>query len=296
MSGNEKKGIGEVHLWKGVLVNEDNIHVSLQDRGYVFGDGLYEVVRVYNGSLFQMESHLDRLLNGAEIINFNLKHSRQEITQLFECLVSANDLVSGYVYLQLTRGDQGVRNHLFPDYEDQVPVVSGFVNHGKRNSEKIEKGTNGATCEDIRWKLCNAKTLNLLPNCMARNEAKEKGASKAILIKDGYVTEEKSGSILIVKEGKVITRPYSEAILFSITRKVIQEICEELQIPYEERLFTEEELLEADEVICADTNTEVCGVLEINGQPIGDGSTGPITKKLQKAYEDRIVRECGAAL
>lgn len=292
----EKKGLGEKYLWKEQIVDEKDIHVSLQDRGYVFGDGLYEVARVYNGVLFEMEAHMDRLFQGAKAIEFNLKHSREEIKALFEKLRQANDLQSGYIYFQVTRGDDGVRNHLYPDYEEQQPVLSGFAVHGKRNLEKIKKGTTAITTEDIRWKLCNVKTLNLIPNCMARHEAKTKGAGKAILVKDGYVTEEKSGSILIVKDGTVITRPNSENILPSITRKVIEELCVENGIPYEERLYTKEELYQADEVICADTNTEVCAVLTVDGEPIGDGVTGVVTSRLQDLYEKKIIADCGAAV
>ncbi|MCR1980141.1 aminotransferase class IV, partial [[Clostridium] innocuum] len=200
MNGIEKKGIGERYLWKGAMVKEQDIHISLQDRGHVFGDGLYEVVRVYNGKLFGLKRHLDRLFQGADVIDFNLQYTREEFEGFFQQLVEENGLHSGYVYMQLTRGDDGIRNHLYPGREDQRPVLSGFAVHAPRNVEKIQAGTTAISVEDIRWKYCHVKTLNLIPNCMARSEAKRKGAGKAILVKDGIVTEEKSGSILIVQD------------------------------------------------------------------------------------------------
>lgn len=181
MNGIGKKGIGERYLWKGAMVKEQDIHISLQDRGYVFGDGLYEVVRVYNGKLFGLKRHLDRLFQGADVIDFNLQYTREEFEGFFQQLVEENDLHSGYVYMQLTRGDDGIRNHLYPGREDQRPVLSGFAVHAPRNVEKIQAGTTAISVEDIRWKYCHVKTLNLIPNCMARSEAKRKGAGLSLI-------------------------------------------------------------------------------------------------------------------
>lgn len=295
MNGIEKKGIGERYLWKGVMVDEQDIHISLQDRGYVFGDGLYEVVRVYNGKLFGLKRHLDRLFQGAEIVKLNLHYTKEEFQSFFQQLVEENALHSGYVYMQLTRGDDGVRNHLFPACREQMPVLSGFAVHTPRNVEKIKAGTTAISVEDIRWKYCHVKTLNLIPNCMARYEAKKRGAAKAILVKDGIVTEEKSGSILIVQNGCILTHVENEDILPSTTKKILEALSEQEQIPFREGTFTLEELYAADEVIVADTNTECCAVLQVDGHLIGDGNPGPILKKLQKAYEAAIIAECGRA-
>lgn len=296
MNGIEKKGVGELYLWKGKLVREEEIHISLQDRGYVFGDGLYEVVRVYNGRLFGLERHLDRLFQGAEIVLFNLRYTKEEFRQFFQQLVDANHLVSGYVYLQITRGDTGIRNHLFPAMEEQRPVLSGFAVHSARNVEKIQKGAIAVTVEDIRWKYCHVKTLNLMPNCMARFEAKKKGAGKAILVKDGIVTEEKSGSILIVKDGCIRTHVENEEILPSTTKKILEALSTQEKIPFRECTFTLDELYNADEVIVADTNTECSAVVQVDERVIGDGKPGPILKKLQQAYEAAIIEECGMAV
>ena len=295
MNGIEKKGIGERYLWKGAMVKEQDIHISLQDRGYVFGDGLYEVVRVYNGKLFGLKRHLDRLFQGADVIDFNLQYTREEFEGFFQQLVEENDLHSGYVYMQLTRGDDGIRNHLYPGREDQRPVLSGFAVHAPRNVEKIQAGTTAISVEDIRWKYCHVKTLNLIPNCMARSEAKRKGAGKAILVKDGIVTEEKSGSILIVQNGCILTHVENEDILPSTTKKILEALCEKEQIPFREGNFTLDDLYAADEVIVADTNTECSAVLKVDGHTIRDGKPGPILKQLQKAYEAAIIAECGKA-
>lgn len=296
MEAIEKKGLGSKYLWKGNIVEESEIHISLQDRGYVFGDGLYEVVRVYNGKLFGLQRHLDRLFQGAAILDFQLHYSREEIQTFFEKLVDANKVLGGYVYLQVTRGDEGIRNHLYPDFEEQKPVFSGFAVHSQRNVEKLKKGVTAITVEDIRWKYCHVKTLNLIPNCMARSEAKKKGANKAILVKNGIVTEEKSGSILIVKDGCILTHPETEDILPSTTKKILEVLSEKEHIPFKECTFTLEELYHADEVIVADTNTECVAVLQVDDHVIGTGKPGPVLQKLQKAYEAAIIEECGKAV
>ena len=235
------------------------------------------------------------LFQGADVIDFNLQYTREEFEGFFQQLVEENDLHSGYVYMQLTRGDDGIRNHLYPGREDQRPVLSGFAVHAPRNVEKIQAGTTAISVEDIRWKYCHVKTLNLIPNCMARSEAKRKGAGKAILVKDGIVTEEKSGSILIVQDGCILTHVENEDILPSTTKKILEALCEQEQIPFREGNFTLDELYAADEVIVADTNTECSAVLKVDGHTIRDGKPGPILKQLQKAYEAAIIAECGKA-
>lgn len=174
-------------------------------------------------------------------------------------------------------------------------MLSGFAVHAPRNVEKIQAGTTAISVEDIRWKYCHVKTLNLIPNCMARSEAKRKGAGKAILVKDGIVTEEKSGSILIVQNGCILTHVENEDILPSTTKKILEALCEKEQIPFREGNFTLDELYAADEVIVADTNTECSAVLKVDGHTIRDGKPGPILKQLQKAYEAAIIAECGKA-
>ena len=155
-------------LWKGKLVEQQEMTIDFNDRGYQFGDGIYEFVRVYNGKLFALEEHLDRFENSARLLDMNLNYTRDEIRQFFYDLVEANDLDSGNVYMQFTRGDGKPRNHNYPDFKDQQSVVSGCVSHYYRGTDKIETGVSAILYPDKRWLLCNAKSLNQIGRASCR--------------------------------------------------------------------------------------------------------------------------------
>lgn len=284
------------YLWKEQFVDEKDIKIDLQDRGYQFGDGIYEVVHIYNGKLFALQDHVERLQRSAALIEMNLTKSTDELCEMFQKLANLNDVKNGYVYVQVTRGDGCLRNHGFKFYEEQSPVYSGFAISSPINRTKMEKGTDAITVEDRRSLMCNVKSLNLLPNCLAKHVAQKAGVSKALMVRDGIVTEEKSGNILIVKDGKVLTHPDSCKILPGITKKYILKALKDLAIPYEEKEFSEWEMLQADEVMVTDTNSEIVPVIEINNQKIGDGTRGSITKKIQKAYVLMVEEQCGIIL
>lgn len=284
------------YLWKGSFVEKDEMAIDFNDRGYQFGDGIYEFVRVYNGKLFALEEHLDRLENSAALLEMNLNYTREEIRKLCEELVEVNHLQGGNIYFQFTRGDGAPRNHNYPPIDQQVSVLSGCVASYARNTEKIEHGETAILYPDLRWRLCNAKSLNLLPNCMAIAEAKRRGKDKAILYKDGYITEERAGNVLIVKNGEVFTTPDSNEILPGITKLLALRICRKYHIPYEERNITIDELMGADEVIITDTKTECCPILQIEDQIIGDGKRGRITALLDEGYKELIIEQCGKVI
>ena len=265
------------YLWKESFVEKENIKIDLHDRGYQFGDGIYEVVHVYNGVLFALEEHVNRLMNSAMLIELNLKHTKEEIEMFFKNLVELNQIENGYVYLQVTRGDKSLRNHGFLDYEYQQPVFSGFAHSAARDENKMKNGVESITVPDVRSLMCNVKSLNLLPNCLAKHAAQKKGVSKAILIRDNIVTEEKSGNVFIMKDGIVLTHPDGNKILPGITKKLIIGLLHEKNIPVWEKEFTREELLQADEVIVTDTNGEITPIIKIDGISIGDGKRGKLT-------------------
>ena len=281
------------YLWKGSIVDEQDVNIRFNDRGYQFGDGIYEFVRVYNGKLFALEEHLDRFENSARLLEMNLNQSRDEIRQFFYDLVEANKLDSGNVYIQFTRGDNAPRNHNYLPYDQQISVVSGCTASYLRDADKIENGVKAILYPDKRWMLCHAKSLNLLPNCMAIAEAKRHGADKAILYRDGYITEERAGNVMIVKNGEIFTRPDGPEILPGITKLIALDICRELHLPFEEKAFTVADLLQADEVIVTDSKTELCPVIQVNDTLIGQGTRGSICARLDEEYKKRIIRQCG---
>lgn len=274
-------------------MDKDDIRIDLHDRGYQFGDGIYEVTHVYNGVLFALDEHIDRLMNSAAFIEMNLRHTKEEIAALCRGLVEQNHIENGYIYLQVTRGDGSLRNHGFLMYEDQQPIFSGFAQSSTRSEEKMMKGADAITVEDRRSLMCNVKSLNLLPNCLAKHEAQKKGVSKAIMVRDDIVTEEKSGNIFIVKDGVVLTHPNGGKILPGITKKLIIELLNEHDIPVWEKEFSEEEMLNADEVMVTDTNSEVVPVIKINEMPIGKGTPGEMTRNIQMLYKSLIEEKCG---
>lgn len=281
------------YLWKGSYVDQEDIRIDLHDRGYQFGDGIYEVTHVYNGTLFALDEHIDRLINSAAFIEMNLRHNREEIAELFRELAAVNQIDNGYVYVQVTRGDGLLRNHGFLSYEEQQPVFSGFAQSSVRSEEKMIHGADAITVEDRRSLMCNVKSLNLLPNCLAKHAAQKKGVSKALMVRDGIVTEEKSGNIFIVKDGVVLTHPDGGKILPGITKKLILNILHTRHIPVWEKEFSEEEMLHADEVMVTDTNSEIVPIIKINDQIIGSGKRGEITQDIQIAYKALIEETCG---
>lgn len=281
------------YLWKDALVDRAAIDIDVFDRGYQYGDGIYEVIHVYNGVLFTQKEHLDRLERSAARIEMNLKYDRAKIDTLCERLVSENGIDHGYIYIQVTRGEKRIRNHDYPVFEEQEPVYSGFAVKSERNPSKIYEPSNAITFEDLRGNLCDVKSLNLLPNALAIHAAKKQGARKAILIRDGFVTEEKSGNALVVKNGAIYSHPDGTHILPGVTKLVIKRKCLERGIPYIEEAVTVEQLFDADEVLVVDTNSETVAVNIIDGKTIGDGTRGKMAQLVQEMYEEAIIEQCG---
>jgi len=272
-----------------ILVNDqfvprDDVHIDLEDRGYQFGDGIYEVVRVYNGQIFGMEDHLVRFERSAKEIGLKLSMSLEEIKSKITQLVEVNNLSNGIVYFQITRGS-APRNHPFP--ANSTSVLTAYTKEVERPVAKINNGVKVVTIEDIRWLRCDIKSLNLLGNVLAKQYAVEHQADEALQIRDNIVTEGSSSNFYIIKDGKIITHPADNFILKGITRNVIEKIAQKLNIPFSEELFDLKTALQADEAIISSTTLEVTPVIQINDQKIGN-EPGPITKALQKEFENLI--------
>lgn len=280
-------------LWKGALVESHEANINIHDRGYQFGDGIYEYIRVYNGNLFYLQEHLQRLQNSADLIDMKLPYSLEEIADFCYEMVKVNQIYSGCVYFQITRGDKISRKHNYPLYDEQEGVLSGYTESYQRPTKQIENGEKAALYPDIRWNLCNAKTLNLLPNTMAISEALKKGATKAILHRNDIVTEEKSSNVMIIKDDVVYTHPDGPEILPGITKSIIFNLLNKLDIEYREETFAINDLLNADEVFVSSTNSEVTPIIMIDNHPIGNGQRGPMTAKIEEAYKEEIIRQCG---
>src|SRR5699024_7069187 len=255
-----------------------------EERGLQFGDGIYEVIRVYNGRCYLLHEHIDRLFRSADAIKLALPFSKQDIIHLLQELLEKNDMANdGIIYLQATRGSAR-RTHAFPKGDVQANVYA-YVQDLPRNLENLTNGVCAITYPDVRWEYCYIKSLNLLPNVLAKQAASEKGCYEAILHKDGEVTECSSANVFMVKSGKIYTFPATKRILHGCVRMRVKAFSQELSIPFIENSFTLEDISHADEIFLSSTTSEIMPVIRVDQTQIGDGSPGPITRKLQKAYE-----------
>lgn len=282
----------EYVIVNGEFICRSEAKIDIEDRGYQFGDGVYEVIRVYNGRMFTGQEHLERLMESGKKIGLDIKYTVQEIKSMLTELIEKNNLTLGTIYLQISRG-VAPRNHAFPSSD----VAHTFVANTKavgRPSENMDTGVKTILLEDIRWLLCDIKSLNLLGNLMAKQKAAEAGCFEAIQHRGEIVTEGSSSNVSIIKDGKVITHPANNLILNGITRQKVLQLCCSNDIPIEERSFTLEELKQADEVFLSGTTVEVMPIIEIENQKVGNGEPGPLTRKLQELFEKAIEIECGS--
>ncbi|WP_102274216.1 D-amino-acid transaminase [Cytobacillus massiliigabonensis] len=275
----------------GEFIKRSEAKIDIEDRGYQFGDGVYEVIRVYNGKMFTGTEHLERLIDSGKKIGMKIPYTVSELKQLLKQLIAKNELKLGTLYMQMTRGI-APRNHAFPS-SDVSPTFVAYSKEIGRPADNMKTGVKTILNEDIRWLLCDIKSLNLLGNLMAKQKAVEAGCFEAIQHRDGVVTEGSLSNISIIKDGKVITHPADNLILNGITRQKVLDICRNNDIPCSETPFTLDDLKNADEVFLSGTTVEITPIIEIEGAKVGDGSLGPITKSLQELFVKEIEKECG---
>lgn len=274
------------YFMNGQFVNRDELAISIDDRGYYFGDGVYEVMKIYDGELFTIEEHIQRLFRSAREIKLTIPFTSEQLINVAHELIQLNKVRNGHIYVQVTRGVDA-RQHHFPAAE--VPaVVTAYAVETARPLSDMKKGVSVKSVKDIRWLRCDIKSLNLLGSVLAKEEAREAGCTEAILHRDGIVTEGASTNMFGVKDGVVFTHPATNLILAGITRQVILDLCQELNIVVREQAFTLEEAVLMDEFFYTSTNVEVMPVIEIDGQVIGNGERGPMTKQLQEAFYAKL--------
>lgn len=273
------------------ILDRSLVHIDLEDRGYQFGDGIYEVIRVYGGKLFTAKEHIERLFQSAKKIKLDMAMTPEQIQDLVVELVKVNGVNFGSVYMQVTRG-AAPRTHMFPKPDSQTKaVLTAYTNEVPRPVSQLENGVEAITTEDIRWLRCDIKSLNLLPNVLAKQEATEAGCFEAILHRSSTVTEGSSSNAYIVKNGEVITHPAGNLILNGITRQVLAKLCQENGIPLVERAFEVTDLFQADEVFITSTTSEVMPIVKVDDRTIAAGKPGELTRKLQTLFEAEINKE-----
>lgn len=277
-------------LVNGQLIDREEAAVDIEDRGYQFGDGVYEVIRVYNGALFGLREHIVRLFRSAAEIGIALPFSAEDIEWDLQKLVQENKLIDGGVYIQTTRG-KAPRKHQYDKGLEPQTTAYTFSVKKPENEQKV--GAQAITAEDKRWLRCDIKSLNLLYNVMIKQKAYEAGAYEAVLIRDGAVTEGTSSNVYAVINGTVRTHPANELILNGITRIKLLELMKENGIEVREKPLTEDELRGADEIFISSTTSELIPIVTLDGKPVGSGAPGPVAKTILEAFQSRIQQEIG---
>jgi len=261
--------------------------VSVEDRGYQFGDGIYEVIRTYRGVPFRMEAHLARLERSAQAIGLAMPYQSREWQELIVEGIRLAGFAESKVYIQLTRG-VAPRDHAFPA-GSRPTVVMTIREFRPLDPTLREAGVPAITLEDLRWGRCDIKSLNLLPNVLARQRAQDAGVFEAIFVRDGIVTEGSVSNVVVVRGGALATAPEGARILSGVTRALVLELARKAGVSVEERAVTLDELRRADEVFLCGTTVEILAVVRIDGQAVGTGKPGPLTSRLSERFAQSVV-------
>lgn len=269
----------------GRYVPHSQARVHVEDRAYQFADGVYEVVAIQGGRIIDEEPHLDRLDHSLTSLRIGWPMSRAALKLVMRELIRRNGVQTGSLYLQVSRG-VAPRDHAFPKSNPR-PALVMTTRHGKpANPALMENGASAITIPDIRWERCDIKSVSLLPNILGKQKAVEAGAYEAWQVaEDGTVTEGTSTNAWIVtKEGELVTRQLSHAILSGITRQSVLKIAAEAQVKFVERPFTVAEAKQAREAFLTSTTSFVLPITSLDGDRIGDGKPGPLAKRLRELY------------
>ena len=259
--------------------------VSIEDRGFQFGDGVYEVIRTYGGRPFELDAHLARLDRSARALEIGQPYSHGQWERHIIEGIRRAAYPEAKIYLQITRG-VAPRDHAYA--ADLSPTVVMTVRELRPLSPSVQTaGVEAMTIEDIRWGRCDIKSVNLLANVLARQQAKQAQMFEAILVKDGLVSEGAVSNVMVVRDGVVITAPEGPRILSGVTRAVVLQIAKQESIPLEERYVSRSDLYDADEIFLTGTTVEVIGVVRVDGKTIGGGKPGPVTQRLAKRLGER---------
>jgi D-alanine transaminase len=271
---------------RGEYLPLDQAKVPVEDRGFLFADGIYEVVRFYRGRPFQLEAHLKRLEHSANGAHLPLGSVIADLPGIIKRLLVENTLQDTNFYVQYTRGTAHPRTHAFPQDPHPTLFVMPVAIHSLPEDART-RGVAAVTMPDLRWRRCDIKSTMLLPNVIAKQQAHDQGAYEAILVRDGVVTEGSSTNIFALMKGTLTTHPADKDILAGITRRVVLVLAKELGLRVREEAFTLDQLNTAEEVFLTSTTSEVLPITRVDGRAVGDGRRGPVTLRLFEAFQRR---------
>ena len=267
----------------GELTPLSEARVPVLDRGFIFGDGIYEVIPMYGRKAFRGKQHLARLFRSLAGIGIPNPHDEAGWMDLIDQVVQANGLQDQMIYLQVTRG-VAKRAHAFP--KEVVPTVLIMTNPmALPSAAMLEKGVACVSMEDRRWLNCQIKSTSLLGNVLAAQFAAENEVTEAIQFRDGFLSEASASNVWVVKDGKISAPPKDNLILEGIRYGLMEELCAEQSIALESRRITREEVLAADELMISSASKEVLPVVTLDGQPVGSGRPGPVFGRVYAAYQ-----------
>ncbi len=268
----------------GEFLPADQAMISPLDRGFIFGDGVYEVIPVYGRQLFRLGEHLQRLEQSLSGVRIASPHDEREWTRILDGLVSRQQAPDQSVYLQITRG-VAKRDHAFP--RNTPPTVFAMSTPLAPIADEIrEKGVAAITLQDTRWEYCHLKTISLLPNILLRQQALDQDSAEAILIRNGEITEGAASNLFIVHDGVIMTPPKGPRLLPGITRDLVMELAAEHGIMHRETTITPRQLADADEIWLTSSTREILPVTRLDGAAIGGGRPGPLWIRMIALYQD----------
>lgn len=259
--------------------------VPVMDRGFLFGDGVYEVIPVYSKRPFRLAEHLRRLQASLAGIRLANPHNDAEWAQLIGSIVERADFPDQQVYLQVTRGADDKRNHAFPKLiRPTVFIMTEPLLPPP--AEQRERGIAAVSAADNRWLRCDIKSISLLANCLLRQQAVEAGCAETVLLRDGFLSEGAASNIFVVKDGVLLAPPKTHLMLPGITYDVILELAQQHRLPYQVRDVLEAEVRAASELWMTSSTKEVLPIVSLDGRPVGDGRPGPVSARMYSWYQE----------
>jgi len=277
--------ISDIVYLNGCYVPISEAKISVLDRGFMFADSVYEVIPVYGGALFRQNQHIDRLLYSLHEIHITPPYDAPAWLNLCAKVIEKNAFNNGHLYIQLTRGSPPSRSHTFnSDLQPTILIMCQSVDTPDLASLDNEMGISAITTNDIRWHRCDIKSTALLPNVLIRQQAKDKNAAEAIMIKDGLVTEGAASNVFIIKGNKLLTPPKSNHVLGGTTRDLVLELASTQKLTSKTAKIPLLTLETADEIWVTSSTMGIIPVVSLNDKLVGDGKPGPFWRKIAQCY------------
>jgi D-alanine transaminase len=278
----------EIAHFNGQLLALDRIAISPLDRGFIFGDGVYEVIPVYGGTMLRGREHFERLQRSMDEIRLDNPHTVDEWMGLVDKLLEHHP-GNQSVYIQVTRGVPPKRDHVLPKGLSPTVFMMCYP-LASPSRDQVDNGVACITARDFRWEKCNIKSTSLLGNVLARQLSADVGATETVLLRDGFLTEASASNVFVVKDGVVLAAPRDNLILLGITYDLLVKLAAEGAVKLEVRPIPEAELRSADEVWLTSSTKEVLAVTKLDGKPVGDGKPGPVFRRMHALFQEHKAR------